>query len=161
MKKILFATIAIVLLVSLTVSADAAKSKTFDLTITSFPISYKLYADILGEECDISREWISNNQAIIHLNDVCFCTVETESRSDLSYITNMLFTACPQSQEEYSLALRSMFLTIYTVDSYLGIDLASNLVTTILPQNGKYTSERFTYQYTKSANVYMIAISPR
>lgn len=161
MKKFFCIAMIATILITSIIPANAAKKKTFDLTVTSFPISYQLYAEILGVECDIRREWISNNQAMIYLNDICFCLVETESKSDLSYITGILFTACPESKEDYSLALQSMFLTVYAFDSYLGIDFTKELITNTLPKIGKYTSAHCTYQYSNNANVYMLTISPR
>lgn len=162
MKKAICLTILLIMaFVSTVPYAIADEKKSFEVTVTGFSILYNMCMEALYQPPNVSREWIDDNNAMIHLTETSFCTVTTMKKSDYSDITEVLFTAVPQKESDMLSVRCSMVSAIYALDSDLGLEFIADLVTEILPEKGEYISPYCKYSYEQMENVYMILIVPR
>ena len=122
---------------------------------------YKMCMEMLDQKVSVTREWIDSGTAQIQLTDQSYVMVETQSKSDYSDITEVLFYAISENDNNMAMARYSMFSTIYAFDYELGVDKVLDLVMNILPDKGEYTSSFCHYKFVMVYNVMMLTISPK
>lgn len=161
MKKIILALITISIFFAISIQSFAVGEKSLEVTLAGFPLLYQTCMDVLEHPTNIRREWISDNQAMVYLTDICMCIFTTEEgKGDFSNIIEVLHTSAPQSHKELIDARCSMVATIMTFDPSFTYDNVADFVVNVLPKKGEYVSTYCRYKYVEAYNTQMLYISP-